>query len=580
MIRFGVASLLALLFVCLVLVATARASFTNGVLVYPQWTANNTNGGGNCTGGYSSIWSCNSGEAIATNITIPQGSDPYVGITVDIVHLDAGQTLTVFEQGPLGTVSQNYSSPGSFTFHDGPFANSVAADYALITVLCTTSSGNGGACYFQPLIATSNDPQPTATATPPLTNTNTPTATLIPGTPPPTNTPRSVTGGTYTPTGTPVGPTSTATPTSTVPPINYYNCGDVTFPLLNCDNQTGYNASFIFGDGHPIPGVAYWLTLGSSPSGLGAAEPISSSFCGGNAHCTLIQGGERQTVVAGATGNVYALVGIYLIGRPSTSDSTWFCASSCFNASFAPQLVTMNLGAVTAGSSYNFSVCGSQNNGGPSSVDCEGASNPEYVIYNVWVGGAVTPTPANTGTPTPTGTPRPATSTNTPTPTGTRPPYLPTLTPTFPITPTPYRTATPCPGGCAVAQVSPLPGIVGTAIIIPTGPFTWLTGLSLGRTACTSFGQVPILVPHITPVASLTPLQYGWGPLTPIPMATINVNSGPISGTSIIPCADPNIPTEVWDLTYYGGVVALFIVFIGWLIWFVHRLVNNQGTAD
>src|SRR6185312_1549543 len=142
-----------------------------------------------------------------------------------------------------------------------------------------------------------------------------------------------------------------------------------------------------------------------------------------------------------------------------------------------------DLGSVTSGVSSTFNI--QQSGGGPQST--------ENLIYldNVWVQLAGTATPATPIPPTstPTLTPVPGTSTPTQTPTQTPVPIPGAMSTNIP-------TATECPGGCAVAALTQIPGL-STRVTVDTSPFSPLENLSLARSSCAPFGFALVPVPHI-----------------------------------------------------------------------------------
>jgi len=104
--------------------------------------------------------------------------------------------------------------------------------------------------------------------------------------------------------------------------------------------------------------------------------------------------------------------------------------------------------------------------------------------------------------------------------------------------------------------------------------------MSLTRSSCVPFGYLQIPVPHIigTPAfGSTTPLSYTW--TTPITGPWDNsIISGSIvlTNTALQPCGMSEIPTFVWDLTYWLSVIMLAVGWFLWLIGFVGRLSGEE----
>jgi len=178
----------------------------------------------------------------------------------------------------------------------------------------------------------------------------------------------------------------------------------------------------------------------------------------------------------------------------------------------------------------------------------------------------------NTATPT---------STPTGTATGTATPPGPTSTPTQTPLPipgaqsTPIPTDTPCPGGCAVGQLTQVPGFA-TRVLVDTSPFSALEHLSLARSSCQPFGyvQIPVPVIHGTPaLGSTTPLSFTW--TAPVTHTWDDTNV--FSNTALQPCAMvKEIPSFVWDFTYWLSVLMCAVGWCMWLIGFVGRLSGDE----
>jgi hypothetical protein len=271
-----------------------------------------------------------------------------------------------------------------------------------------------------------------------------------------------------------------------------------------------------------------------------------------------------QVVTAGATGNIF----VRYQATSITNNFTWqLCGTGCFNVDTSSchagsgNWCVQNLGAVTNGASSTFSV---GLNRGSSTPD----SQMYFVFDNFWVGSSGnTPTPVPSATPTITNTPAPGTPTNTVTVTQTPVPIPGAMSTNIP-------TATECPGGCAVAALTQIPGL-STRVTVDTSPFSPFTSLSLARSSCAAFGyaQIPYPVIHGTPaLGSTTPLSVTWT----LPVTHDWDNTQPFSNTAIEPCAMSEIPTYIWDFTYWLSVLGCAIVFIMWLIGVIGRLSGDE----
>jgi len=134
---------------------------------------------------------------------------------------------------------------------------------------------------------------------------------------------------------------------------------------------------------------------------------------------------------------------------------------------------------------------------------------------------------------------------------------------------------TPCPGGCAVGQLTQVPGFA-TRVLVDTSPFSALEHLSLARSSCQPFGyvQLPVPVIHGTPaLGSTTPLSFTW--TAPVTHTWDDTNV--FSNTALQPCAMVNeIPSFVWDLTYWLSVLMCAVGWFMWLIGFVGRLSGEE----
>jgi hypothetical protein len=255
---------------------------------------------------------------------------------------------------------------------------------------------------------------------------------------------------------------------------------------------------------------------------------------------------------------------VYYRARITSGGNTWYWFLNNSTPHYLPMDVSScspvgslnchtDMGPVTAGVPVLFGVA---KQGAPTGI-------VELSLVQVWVGSS-----SSTPGPSPTST---VTVTPTPGPSGT-----PTLTP-VPIPgamSTGIPTSTECPGGCAVKAVTAIPGMA-TVVTVDTSPFSQLQHLSLARNGCTAFGyvQVPYPVIHGTPVlGSTTPLSVTWT----LPVTHDWDNTEPFSNTAIEPCAMSEIPTSLWDFTYWLSVFACSVVFIMWLIGLVGRLSGEE----
>jgi hypothetical protein len=290
---------------------------------------------------------------------------------------------------------------------------------------------------------------------------------------------------------------------------------------------------------------------------------------------TLIQ----QNVTAPVSGNVQ----VSIQGTCGTCDEVSFWIDGAVSAPwtqpdgsqvFAPNnsTATLTLGHVTAGS-HVLSIRAHQGSIGIA----------EYIMssFTFTPDSPWTPAPTSTATSTPaaTGTPTLAPSTATAAAQLTLTAIASSFTPTPIPIPGQQETAIPtdteCPGGCAVAQLTQIPGL-STRVLVDTSPFTALQHLSIARSDCAPFGyvQIPMPVIHGTPaLGSTIPLSYTWT----APVTHTWDDTHIFSNTALQPCAMVNeIPTFVWDLTYWLSVIMCAVGWFMWLIGFVGRLSGDE----
>lgn len=383
-------------------------------------------------------------------------------------------------------------------------------------------------------ISLPDTPTPTATVNPSSTATNT----VVPGstnTPIPTSTPRGY-AATLTPSSTPTsGPTSTATAV----PDGPIDCGDSSFPLLNCNFNQGTFSS---------PPTHWTYEAGGNPaceehdSGLTAHPLVYGNYSTGPYGTSCL-----QTVAAGATGTVWlryrytnqsASGGFVGFGPAAGAQIfTAFDATSC--PASGTSYCLMSPGAVVVGNNYTIDM----------SYSLSTYYSAYVVISQIWVQPSGTPTVPASATGTVTNTPVPGTPTDTP----------------YPIpgaSLTPYPTPTPCSGGaCAVEDSTQIPSAIDTVVGIDTSPLTPLELLSVGRTSCQSFGAIPLVEPHLygTPIyGSSNPISITW--------------TVPATGTQFQPCADPNFSSAWWDTMWNLSILVAVVCWIGWLIHWVRSL--------
>jgi hypothetical protein len=421
---------------------------------------------------------------------------------------------------------------------------------------------------------------PTPTINPSSTATNTPVPVTGTLTPIPTFTPLPSGHNTFTRTPTATVPVSTATPTNTntpAPGTTEWNCGDVTFPLLNCNVLPLSLSAYTVAN--------HWTVISNQVSGA-AGYVVNAALRGIAGGTNDQQSWHMQasapradiisdTVTAHATGELYAsyhadnyysaaLNNISIAIQLSGGSLQYLCGLDTGTDHCSGVL---DLGPVTSGGNYQISMISCN------ASTCTTYNTFEYLVKldNVYVQ-AVGASPTWTNTPTVTGTATsgvtPGTVTSTPTPSLTPIPIPGAMSTDIP-------TATECPGGCVVTQLTAIPGMA-TRVTVDTSPFSPFTSLSLARSTCAPFGYVAIPYPvvHGTPAyGSTTPLSVTWT----VPITAPWDDTHPFSNTAIQPCAMLNeIPSTVWDFTYWFTVFAIAVVFIMWLIGFVGRLSGEE----
>lgn len=554
--------------------ADVAASGLSSPARYPVWPSFLSTG---CTalqgpGGSTSV-SCGGGSFLLSQINSGYECN---NVAISISSFQQGSFLVV---GTVDSGSQSNTvqidGPGDYFMQFPGFLTN-----NLVTLQMTAGS-NGSAMTIAGITSSACA---VSSSTPTVNPSFTPTDTAVPvsGTPTPiaTHTPLPSGHSTFTATPTPAPGTNTATATAT--PIPERDCGLSTFPLLNCDWT---NSGIGDPSAGPLTPGTHWSNRvsGSYPiSTCGNTSVVNARFVSMyNTQDTMLWGCWQQ-VTPGLTGHLkiqynfsnYSGTWYFVVTDSGTvnSDGTYDSGtqtrygvydSGCgYNSDPTSPMCVIDLGTVTSGSTVDIGI-GEEGSLG-------NWDNGQMYILDTWV---------STSTSDDTPTPAPATATIT----GTIPP---TSTPT--ITPVPIpgamstaiATSTECPGGCAVAALTDVPGIA-TRITVDTSPFSPFTSLSLARSDCKPFGyvQIPYPVIHGTPaLGSSIPLSVTWT----APVTHDWDNSNPYSNTAIQPCAMDVInyingtPTHIWDLTYWMSVLAIAIVFIMWLIGFVGRLSGDE----
>lgn len=535
---------------------------------YPVWPSFSSTGCSALQGpGGSTSVSCGQGSFLLSQVAIG-----YVCNQLDI-------SVTSFQSGSFLVVGTALDGTQNNTITiDGTGNYFMQFPQPLVQNLVTLQMTAGGSGAIMTVDSITGSPCAVSTSTdtpnPSFTTTNTPVP--VTGTPTaiPTHTPLPSGHSTFTPTNTPLpGSTSTNTATATAtstPGPSERDCGDFTFPVLNCDFTLG----FIRDGSNPDHWVnsansaSFVMNCWQNSSGATLYPETVVNFPNHAYFC-------KQTVTAHGSGVLvirYQLTsaessGVFRIGAANVGTSPTevnLDQTGCAYLSVTYCTISVIAGVVS-GDSYDFGPIGQT-----------GDSTERawfFYIDNVWVsptGSTLTPVPATatvTGTPTNTSTPVPGTPTNTPIPSDTPIPIPGAMS-------TAIATSTECPGGCAVTALTAIPGMA-TRVMVDTSPFSQLQHLSLARNGCTAFGyvQIPYPVIHGTPVlGSPDPLNVTWT----LPVTHDWDNTNPYSNTAIEPCAMDEIPTSIWDFTYWLSVMGCSIVFIMWLIGFVGRLSGDE----
>ena len=564
-------------------VQSIHAASSPAPLRFPYWPSFFSSGCSAVTGPFGGVtFSCGTGAYATTQITSAYGGCSEIDISVD--SFGSGPFI-VTADAPVGGISNTVSinSTGNYYIQLNWVPSTTIGPIAIQFSTPDTGNMSLSTIEVNPCAVPTNTPIPTNTNTPNPSDTATavpPTATEGPShtpTPIPTNTPLPSGHNTFTPTVTRTGtitpaPTGTATATATPGP-SYRNCGSPDFPVLNCDWVGGS----VLGN-NPVN----WVNSDNGPAYINCGYPgiteVFSNISNNTWFCA-------QTVTAHASGSLMVR---YQETTIEGGNSTYFQFQPTSGGSVTRVNINqdscpvgggtfcaMNVGEITGSTGYYF---------GPAINSGGGEDLWRLYIDNVWVGTSFTPTPVPTGTTTSTPTAS-ATSVIPPaTQTAIAALTLTSVAPSFTPTPVPIPgamstnipTSTECPGGCAVAALTQIPGFA-TRVTVDTSPFDPLKALSLSRSSCQPFGyaQIPYPVIHGTPVfGSTTPLSVTW---TVADTSTWN-DSTPYSNTAIQPCAMvKEIPTVTWDITYWLSVLMLAIGYFLWLLGFVGRFSGDHS---
>jgi len=514
-----------------------------GYPVWPSFLSTGCNSVSSSAGGTTTV--CGVGGSLLTQVNSGYPCN----------RLDIG--ISSFSSGPfiITGLADSESIQNTITVNDtGDYTMDFPGflvNNSIIIQMSAPDSGSMTVAYIQTIPC---PVQPTATNT--LTPSNTPTpnpsdTATNTATPGPSHTPTAI--PTYTPlpsghstftqtvTRTPTPGPATATGTATPPGgLTQRNCG-IGITFYDCDIITW--GSNIYWSGNPQCGNSA-IRQGLSPDSIVCFSTESATQT-----VTVPGNGQLSFTVwcTGGSGNWFGISNS--TGTPLTQIQN--PGGTCVNN--PGQTVSWT---VTAAGTYQLWIT----LGG--SIDTVHIDNVTFV-YGVGVNTA-TPTSTSTGTATGTATPPGPTSTPTQTP--------------LPIPgaqSTPIPTDTPCPGGCAVGQLTQVPGFA-TRVLVDTSPFSALEHLSLARSSCQPFGyvQIPVPVIHGTPaLGSTTPLSFTW--TAPVTHTWDDTNV--FSNTALQPCAMVNeIPSFVWDLTYWLSVLMCAVGWFMWLIGFVGRLSGEE----
>lgn len=537
---------------------TVHAASSSAPSRFPYWPGFFSSGCNAVTQSFGGVViACGTGGYVETQITSAYGGCSEIDI--DVTGFGSGPFITT-ATAPVGGLQNTITinDNGHYYMQLNWVPSTIVGPIAI--QLTAPDTGN----ISIQNITVSPCPVPTSTPTvnPSSTSTNTPVPVTGTPTPIPSNTPLPSGHNTFTPTitTTPVPGTSTATPSITPFP-GLYNCGEPSFPLLNCGmGPVAPFATF---------GSPWYGTPGCFNNGVTDQYQIYTQlFVYGTAIC-------KQDVVAHASGNVFMTFD-YSLGSGEGGNSIFFGLSgiSSITNNFSGQgpgglgqVATINMGSVTAGSTYTWFMTTASADGWHSVVH----------ISDVWVGPPSGGSPVPTASSTTTATIAPATLTAVAasTLTAVAGSFTPTPVPIPGAPETPIPTSTECPGSCVQAELTQVPG-VATRFTVDTSPFSAFTSLSVARSSCAPFGfvQIPYPVIHGTPaLGSTNPLSITWT----IPATSTWDDTHPFSNTAIQPCAMTNeIPSFVWDMTYWLSVFFIAVTYLFWLLGYVGRLSGEE----
>lgn len=536
--------------------------------IYPSWGCTGT-----CNNLYGN-WSLSAGSSLTSNYGSAYSPD-VVYVNVNSLVVSGGGIVDVSVDG----IDRQISANGTYTW---PFSN--PNPYHVIIVYADFSTQGNFLVSEQP--GTTQVGAGTPTSTPIPTNTPYPLGGQT-ATPTPTNTPCTIdawgcdqpatatyvaceSGVTVNYGLDPCGPTATATPTATpngsataTPAPSYRTCG----VLANCD-MVGSSTTVC---------ASSWTCAqqdGSNYADGNCAYKDAQNACIilVNANSLIVD--VRQSFVAYASGYLCETLS-YSTGENGMPETYFVNGGTATAYRTYGRTTTFNgcQGGIVAGNTYSWAM---ENNPGTDryanidAVYLSSSSSGGTPIPTATATAAPTATNAPTFTPGPTWTPRPTATT------------APTATAVPGATDTMIANIDSCLalGNCS-GQVTPIAGVatgiavpIGTKFAIDTSPLSALQHLSTARSACTSFGKAPIVVPQVTDVPggnAATPdtVAYTW--------TTLSASTAVISGTTwdytqVQPCAMPAIPSFVWDLSWYGSVIAIFVLFIVWLFVYIRRL--------
>jgi len=529
-------TLIRLLAVCLLALSPlwgvgSVAARPAGYPVWPSFLSTGCNSVSSSAGGTTTV--CGVGGSLLTQVNSGYPCN----------RLDIG--ISAFSSGPfiITGLADSESIENTITVNDtGDYTMDFPGflvNNSIIIQMSAPDSGSMTVAYIQTI------PCPVATATatinPSSTATNTPVPVTGTATPIPTYTPLPSGHSTFSPTATRTATTTPVVPTATSTPVPLRNCG-INMSFFDCDD-TNYS------------GGPNWFTNGipCQPASIPPNPPHTIACANSNQ--------SWQPFIAPGNGTV--TLSVTCVGGSGNGLSFWDSTGTPIN-------YINNQGGTCASQTLSISVTGgTQYRAGI--YNALGSGSVQVIINSM----TFTLTP---GLPTLTSTP---TSAPTATSIPTASPTAPTQTPTVTAIPIPgaqstaIPTDTPCPGGCAVKQLTQVPGFA-TRVLVDTSPFSALEHLSLARSSCQPFGyvQIPVPVIHGTPaLGSTTPLSFTW--TAPVTHTWDDTNV--FSNTALQPCAMVNeIPSFVWDLTYWLSVLMCAVGWFMWLIGFVGRLSGDE----